>query len=512
MIAAPRRPTVRSTRRLAAVLGLVALVLGCTPAPPSQTGGALRSGAAKSVCTATAEGFAPDRGLGGTGGPIAIATRGIGGIGAPTQLADRGIGGTGAPVRLADRGIGGTGAPIGVKGTITGFASVCVNGLEIGYDAAARVDIDGIYLPVTELRVGQVVSLLADNGRGVMMATDIMMRHAVSGPIDDVDNGGINLVVAGQTVLLGVASPGADQLRPGQWLEVSGLRDPAGYIVAARADLREPGQVVITGLVAGRLGALRIGGARLRGSLPDSVINTSISVSGDYADGVLTVHHIVAAERPPAQAGVIYVEAFAKATQTADGTPALQIGDDITAVIAPGFGAVPGGSTLLVVALQQSASGGLTALAQYDGHSDSGTSPVATPALALAPHATTTTAIATSTTASTTAGARAAGTPASAKAVATGSSKAASTGATATGTSAASKGGTNNATGANSGSGAAGKGGSAGSSSGGASSGGASGSGSGSGGHGSGASGAGATGGGGGSSSGGHGAAAPATK
>lgn len=506
MIATPTRSTIRPARRLSAAMALVAvvaMVLGCTP-PPSQTRVTAASGVAKAVCTATTEGFAPDRGLGGTGRPGAVATRGIGGTGAPTQLADRGIGGTGAPVRLADRGIGGTGAPVGVKGTVTGFASVCVNGLEIGYDPAASVNVDGVNLPARELRVGQVVSLRADSGPGAMMATEIMVRHAVSGPIDDVDNGGINLVVAGQTVLLGVGSPGAERLRPGQWLEVSGLRDPAGYIVAARADLREAGQVVITGLVAGRPGALRIGGARLRGSLPDSVIKTSISVSGDYADGVLTVHRIIDADRPPARAGVIYVEAFAKATQTADGTPALQIGDDITAAMAPGFGVVPGGSTLLVVALQQSASGGLTAIAQYDGHSDSGTTPAATPALALAPHATTITAIATSTTASATAGARAVGTPASAKAVATGSSKAASTSTTATGTSAASKGGTNNATGASSGTGAAGKGGSGGSSSGGASSGGSSGSGSGSGsgGHGSGASG-----------SGGHGgAAAPATK
>jgi hypothetical protein len=72
-----------------------------------------------------------------------------------TILAERGIGGTGTPPgnpELADRGIGGT----GIVGVITGFASVCVDGLEIAYDRSAAVDIDGAAGTPAALRVGQI--------------------------------------------------------------------------------------------------------------------------------------------------------------------------------------------------------------------------------------------------------------------------------------------------------------------------------------------------------------------
>ncbi len=82
-------------------------------------------------------------------------------VGGPAPVAERGIGGTGAPVSMvmtagqtvvpaaagqaakgdamADRGIGGT----GIIGVVTGFASICVNGLEVQYDNTVPVDIDG---------------------------------------------------------------------------------------------------------------------------------------------------------------------------------------------------------------------------------------------------------------------------------------------------------------------------------------------------------------------------------
>ena len=455
MTAAASRQTDRYAAPLPAAIALLAVLFGCAPPAPSHDEPGRASTAAKLVCAATTDGFAPDRGLGGTG--------------APTRLADRGIGGTGAPVRIADRGIGGTGAPTSVKGTITGFASVCVNGLEIGYDPSHTVDIDGVDLAVSELRVGQVVTLRVDGTAGALMAADITVRHAVSGPIEELENGGINLVVAGQAVLLGVGSPGADQLRPGQWVEVSGLRHPGGYIVAARADVREPGLVTITGRVVGRPGAFRIGGARLQGELAPSLLNSTISVTGDYADGVLTARRaIVATNVPTGQAGVAYVEAFAKATKMANGAMALQIGDDITADMAPGFGEPPPNPTLLVLALHQSVTGELTALAQYDGRGSGTTSTAAatqtvTTTTALAPHATTTTAIATSTTASSTAGTKAtATTPAAAikaPAAPPSTSKAATTSATSTSTSKGSTAGATSANAASTGSAATGKGG-----------------------------------------------------
>src|SRR5580698_2173075 len=75
-----------------------------------------------------------------------------------TPAADRGIGGTGAPSNgpaMADRGIGGT----GIVGTITGFGSVFVNGLEVAYAPGTPMTVDGVAEPDAALRVGQLEAI-----------------------------------------------------------------------------------------------------------------------------------------------------------------------------------------------------------------------------------------------------------------------------------------------------------------------------------------------------------------
>lgn len=96
-------------QRLSATLAAIVLVL-------------LASSANAGVCNSGIGGTGNQKdGIGGTGQQ---AHDGIGGTGIS---ADSGIGGTG---QQAQEGIGGT----GIIGVITGFASVCVNGLEILYD------------------------------------------------------------------------------------------------------------------------------------------------------------------------------------------------------------------------------------------------------------------------------------------------------------------------------------------------------------------------------------------
>ena len=128
------------------------------------------------VCIDPGQGV-PDRhaeagGVGGTGhGPGDAG--GIGGTGAP--LAD-GIGGTGAP--LAD-GIGGTGARrapaarVGVVGVVTGFGSICVNGLRLQYDRSATVSENGRPAGTAALAVGQFVSIEAERVGDALIARDI---------------------------------------------------------------------------------------------------------------------------------------------------------------------------------------------------------------------------------------------------------------------------------------------------------------------------------------------------
>src|SRR5579875_2241442 len=161
------------------------------------------------------------------------------GPGLDSQTADRGIGGTGAPATLADRGIGGT----GIVGTITGFGSIWVNGLEIG-TGQARVESDS---GAGALAVGQVVAVQASGPEGALQAQSIAIRHEVAGPVTSVAPDG-TAVVAGQRVRLADV-PGAGDARPGSWVAVSGFRTPDGAIAATRVDAGAPGPVLVRGPV-----------------------------------------------------------------------------------------------------------------------------------------------------------------------------------------------------------------------------------------------------------------------
>src|SRR5579875_2874356 len=156
--------------------------------------------------------------------------------GAPgrTTASDRGIGGTGAPTagpEISDRGIGGT----GIVGVITGFGSVFVNGLEVAYTPSTPITVDGVTESAAAMQVGQLVAITANDDQG-LHATAIAVRHEVSGPVTSVSPGaspGSQVVtVAGQRVAIGATTDGLRVVRPGDWIAVSGLRQPDGVITA----------------------------------------------------------------------------------------------------------------------------------------------------------------------------------------------------------------------------------------------------------------------------------------
>jgi Domain of unknown function (DUF5666) len=172
--------------------------------------------------------------------------------GAPAS--DRGIGGTGAPPNasasgpaISDRGIGGT----GIVGVITGFGSVFVDGLEVAYTSSTPLTVDGVSEPDAAPRVGQLATIVATDDHG-FSAVSIDLRHEVSGPVTYVNPNGTNpdggtFVVAGQTVAIDSATEGQRTVHPGDWVAVSGLREPDGVIAASRIDQRTPGTVLVRG-------------------------------------------------------------------------------------------------------------------------------------------------------------------------------------------------------------------------------------------------------------------------
>ena len=138
-----------------------------------------------------------EQGIGGTGAPQA---RGIGGTGMPIDRG--GIGGTGAPIAAArllpDAGVGGT----GIVGVISGFASVCVNGVEVHYNAQTPVSYNGTPAKLGDLAVGHTVVMTADLVGGQLRARGIAAFDLVSGPVDRFDPATQRVQVMGQIARL----------------------------------------------------------------------------------------------------------------------------------------------------------------------------------------------------------------------------------------------------------------------------------------------------------------------
>ncbi|HZF25076.1 MAG TPA: DUF5666 domain-containing protein [Steroidobacteraceae bacterium] len=153
-----------------------------------------------------------------------------------------------------------TTAPIVSMGTISGFGSVFVNGVEFS-TAGANITMDGRSASESELRVGQVVRVSgrmdSDGQHGT--ATSIDFDDAVEGPVQSIDAAAGSLVVLGQSVRVDAATSFDHDLQPaslagltlGMIVEVSGFRDAAGVIQATRIEAKDAGEPFeVTGQVA----------------------------------------------------------------------------------------------------------------------------------------------------------------------------------------------------------------------------------------------------------------------
>jgi hypothetical protein len=254
-----------------------------------------------------------------------------------------GIGGTGARPGGADdddSGIGGTGisgaGDTGIIGTITGFASICVGGREIHYDAASRVAIDGRPSTSADLAVGQVVEVVAHAADGELYADDIAVRHVVAGPVTGAAPERNEIEVMGQTVRLspttrfGVAdeeqAASASDFALGSVVAVSGSRQPDGAIAASRVSRTDGALARVAGPVASvEPGQMSVGGTPVsieRGAEPS--VGGDVRVAGRWEGGRLIASSVEAIPPLPFDGRVERVDVEGYAIQaTAD---ALRVG------------------------------------------------------------------------------------------------------------------------------------------------------------------------------------------
>jgi hypothetical protein len=165
----------------------------------------------------------------------AVQIPGMGGTGAVASAEPGGMGGTGQ-VAQEGAGMGGT----GIVGVVTGFASVCVNGIEVEVEPDTPVQRDGRGASLYELAVGQLVAVRAQGAGTEARALRIEMLDAVVGPVEAIDSGRQVLRVLGQRVRV-LAVDDLAPLKSGDWVRVSGHRLANGEVRASRVQLLPPG-------------------------------------------------------------------------------------------------------------------------------------------------------------------------------------------------------------------------------------------------------------------------------
>ncbi|HQT25011.1 MAG TPA: DUF5666 domain-containing protein [Burkholderiales bacterium] len=209
-----------------------------------------------------------------------------GGIGG-TGLKEGGIGGTG---HSGEGGIGGT----GVVGVITGFGSVCVNGLEVQYHAATRVEVNSEPASLKDLSVGQVVVMAAKGAPGKLSTDLISVVNVVAGRITSQDASGIQIL--GQTVISTPQTLLAGKPAIGDFVRVSGFRLSSGEIVASRIDVPSASaESSVSGPITAMEGdMIEIYGLKITGVDPRNLsVGKNVIVSGNWNGQSMTASKIV---------------------------------------------------------------------------------------------------------------------------------------------------------------------------------------------------------------------------
>lgn len=245
-------------RRL--IAGLCCLIASVALAAPVCVDSNPSAATVPGHLVADAPGDGGEGGIGGTGHepPDAPERGGVGGTGAPAGVQGRHEL-AGLPVR--------PGEAIGIVGVVTGFGSICVNGLRLEIDAATPVSENGRRASTGTLAVGQFVSIDARATEQGLRAQEVAIVHLMEGPISDRAGGGI--AVMGQPVDLLPNARVAEGLTPGTLVQVSGMRTPEGRIRATRI-VRAPGlsdATVIGDITRPTGGVAHVEGLRLRGDL-----------------------------------------------------------------------------------------------------------------------------------------------------------------------------------------------------------------------------------------------------
>lgn len=226
----------------------------------------------------------PPAGTGGMGGTgVNAGTGGMGGTGTTADV---------QPVVPGNGGMGGT----GIIGVITGFASICVNGVEVHYDARTPVVVNGQPGAPRDLAVGQVVAVNARMVGNRMEASGIGVVDAVVGPVTRANAATRELQVMGQTVRAeGAVGIDVSSVRVGTVARVAGHRAQNGDVIATRIDAGSGAASVLGTVTRVEADAVMVNGTRVdlggRGTRGINV-GSEVFAAGEWSGSALRAQRV----------------------------------------------------------------------------------------------------------------------------------------------------------------------------------------------------------------------------
>lgn len=185
-------------------------------------------------------------------------------------------------------------------GAITGFGSVYVNGVHFE-TSGATFSRDGEPARQSDLRVGQIVQVqgrIDDRGRAT--AESVRQHDNLEGPITAIDAAAQTFVVLAHTVRVTAETSFDDSLgtfatlTTGLQVEVSGMPDAAGDIVATRVEGRRAGETALK--ILGRVSSLDTG--LMRFNIDQLVVNYSAATLRDFGPRALANGQFVEVKGP----------------------------------------------------------------------------------------------------------------------------------------------------------------------------------------------------------------------
>lgn len=184
-----------------------------------------------------------------------------------------------------DYGIGGT----GIVGTVTGFGSIFINGVEVEITDKTQLTFNGASVKEHQFSIGETVEILAIDDSDYTLAAKANIRHEIIGPITGYDSTNNSLEILGHEVLLQNSAP---KFELGQIIAVSGYTNQKGTIHARHIEVKDTDTIILRGNLQHLRARLALSGYPLSSLENESVNSGPVKILAKLGSNSLAIQRI----------------------------------------------------------------------------------------------------------------------------------------------------------------------------------------------------------------------------